>query len=84
MKEKIDIKSLALGAVLGAVITFSIAATTGGGRTAREYRVVPAKVLQSELEKAINASVAEGWEFVSASPLDNKHWGFAVLRREKK
>ena len=83
MKEKIDIKSLAFGAVLGAVITFSIAAATGGGRTAREYRVVPAKVLQSELEKAINASVAEGWEFVSASPLGND-WGFAVLSRQKK
>jgi SAM-dependent methyltransferase len=60
-----------------------IAAATGGGRTAREYRVVPAKVLQSELEKAINASVAEGWEFVSASPLGND-WGFAVLSRQKK
>lgn len=77
-----DTKSVLLGAALGAVIMFSVAATSTT-RTTWEYRTVPGKVLGNELGQAINASVAEGWEFVSASS-STEQWGFAVMRREKR
>jgi len=83
MKMKVEIKSLGLGAFLGAAIAFSVAAASRA-RTAWEYKVVPEDLFESKLEKVINTSVAEGWEFVSALPTGGEHWGFAVLRREKK
>jgi hypothetical protein len=83
MKTKLDIKSMVLGALLGAVIVFSVGAATGGSRTVWEYKTVPGKVFGEELGQAINGAVAQGWEFVSASP-STEQWGFAVMRREKK
>jgi hypothetical protein len=85
--KKIDIRSLLIGALLGATIVLSIAAATAtstGSRIVCEYRVVTGSVFQQELEKAINSSVAEGWDFVSASGPNEGNWGFAVLKREKK
>ena len=85
MKDRIELKSLLLGALLGAVAVLSIAATTGEEKhTAWEYRVVTAQAFQNELGKAINESAAQGWEFVSASGPNNDNWGMAVLRREKR
>jgi hypothetical protein len=81
--KKFDIKSALVGALLAVVITLSVAAATGS-RTAWEYKVVTSSVFGDELGKAINSSIAEGWEFVSASGPNNENWGFAVLRREKK
>lgn len=85
MKKPIDLKSLVLGAMLGAAIVFSVAATTNSGARVWEYKVVPGDVFpgQDQLDKAINATVTNGWDFVSASHL-NEHWAFAVMRREKK
>ena len=85
MKTKIDIKSSVLGAFLGAIIVFSLGAATGGGKPASwDYRIVPGKVFQGELEKGINTAVTEGWEFVSVSDMSTEQWAFAVMRREKK
>ena len=81
---KFDIKSALVGALLAVVITLSVAAAATGSRSAWEYRVVTGKGFQDELTKAINSSVAEGWEFVSASGPNAENWGLAVLRREKK
>lgn len=81
--KKFDIKSALVGALLAVVVTFSVAAATGS-RTAWDYKVVTGRVFQDELGKAINSSVADGWEFVSASGPNNENWGFAVLRKEKK
>ncbi len=82
--KKIDLKSVALGVLLGAIITFSVGAATSG-RLGWEYRIVAGKVLgnESQLDAAINAAAAQGWEFVSASP-STEQWGFAVMKRERK
>lgn len=82
--KRIEIRSLVLGTLLGAVVTLSVAAATvGGSRTVWEYKVVPGDVTGGLLEKAINNSASEGWELISTSPLTG-FYGFAVLRREKK
>jgi hypothetical protein len=81
--KHIDIKSALIGALLGITIALSVAAASAN-RTVWEYKVITAKGFQNELEKAINASVTEGWDFVSASGPNNENWGIAVLRRERK
>jgi len=63
MKHKIDIKSLALGAILSAVVMFSIAATTG--TSAWEYKIISGKVTFSTpgdplLGKQLDQAAAEG------------------------
>jgi len=85
LMKKVEIKSLLIGAVLAVVIMFAVAATPRrGNKTVWEYKVVTASAYQDELGKAINSSVGEGWDFVSASGPSNENWGMAVLRREKK
>ncbi len=78
--KKLDIRSAVIGALVAVVITLSVAAATGS-RTAWDYRVVSGSVFQDKLGQAINSSVAEGWEFVSASGPNNENWGIAVMRR---
>jgi hypothetical protein len=83
--KKVEIKSLLIGAVLAVVIMFAVAATPRRGyKTVWEYKVVTESAFKDELGKAINSSVGEGWDFVSASGPNNENWGMAVLRREKK
>jgi hypothetical protein len=85
MTPRIETKSLLLGTLLGAAAVASIAAATDNDRRAAwEYRVVTGRAFQDELGKAINASVAEGWEFVSASGPNNENRELAVLRRERR
>jgi hypothetical protein len=75
MKNKIHIKSLALGAVLGALIVFTVAAASKRGGAAWEYRVMhqlepgtegtansPPKPQSQSFEQRINAAAVEGWE----------------------
>ena len=81
--KNFDIKSAVVGALLAVVITLSVSAAIGS-RSAWEYKVVPGHGFHDELTEAINSSVAEGWEFVSASGPNAENWGLAVLRREKK
>ena len=52
-------------------------------KTVWEYKVVTASAFRDELGKAINSSVGEGWDFVSASGPNDGNWGMAVLRRGK-
>ena len=81
-QKRLDAKSVLFGIALGAVIMFSVGAATDNPRkTSWEYKTVAAKVLGDDLGRAINAQVAQGWEFVSASP-SAEQWGFAVLRRQ--
>ena len=82
--KKIEPKSLIIGAFLGAVIVFSIAAAAKGSRPVLEFKVISANVFQDELGKQINSVVAEGWDFVSASGPNDQNWAIAVLKREKK
>ena len=39
-----------------------------------------AKGFQNELEKAVNASAVEDWDYVSASEPNHEKWGSAVSR----
>jgi hypothetical protein len=80
MKNKIDITSMVLGALLGAVIVFSVAAATPN-RTSWEYKVVISNV--RDLEARINTTAADGFEFESAAGMEGQA-AFAVLKREKK
>jgi hypothetical protein len=86
MKKKIDIKSLLLGVLLGMATFFSVAAATNV-RAVWEYKVLAGTVFGSEskgtLEDAINNTVSQGWEFVSAAH-STERYGFAVMRREKR
>lgn len=79
--KKFDIRSAVLGALLAVVIALPVA-TAIGSRSAWEYKVVTENVYG--LTEAINDSVAEGWEFVSASGPSAGNSGLAVLRRVKK
>ena len=85
MKKKIDIKSLLLGALLGMATLFSVAAATNA-HPVWEYKVLTGIVWGREakgnLDDAINNTVAQGWEFVSAAH-STERYGFAVMRREK-
>lgn len=88
MKKKIDIKSLVLGALLGAVVVFSVAAATTFTPNSWNYRIVAGPLGNGNppgsptLESELNAAAADGWEFlqVSASATQGP---FAVLRKLK-
>lgn len=85
MKNKFDIKSLVLGGLLGAIIMFSVAATTG--KSACDYKIItgnlralgpdPAPTLGQQLDQA----AVDGWEVVSAAT--DGGFPFVILRRAK-
>jgi hypothetical protein len=79
MKSKIDIKSLVLGAVLGIAILFSVGAAADR-QAGWEYKVLISDA--NGLQSRINNSVAEGWQFVSASGIGERS-AFAIFRKEK-
>ena len=92
MNKKLDMKSLTIGVLVGTFICVSVAATTGPrGRTTWEYKTVENYAGSQRdtdgsyfgLDVDINASVAEGWDFVSASGSSSGR-GFAVLKRKVK
>jgi hypothetical protein len=89
MKTQIDVKSLVLGALLSTGIVLSIAlARTAAVSRAMEYKTVSGAVMPNlahfqRLDDEINRETTQGWEFVSASSVENS-WAFALLRREKK
>lgn len=78
--KKIELKSLLIGGLLGVAVMVSAAAATSG-RDVREYKVVYGRLSTQDLEKKINTSVSEGWEFVSVSGPNSNEYGLAVLRR---
>jgi hypothetical protein len=86
MKTKFDIKSMVLGALLGAATFFSVAAAADE-RAVWEYQVVTGTVFGSDskgqLGDAINTAANQGWQFVSASH-STERYGFAIMRRDKR
>ena len=66
MNNKIDIKSMAVGAFLGAVIVFSVAAGTTGDSTVWEYKTLQTYA-SGDLDKQLNDLGREGWDVVSSS-----------------
>ena len=97
MKDKINIKSLALGAVLGALFVITVAAAPKSGGAAWEYRVLshlepgtegtansPAKPQAQSFEQRINAAAAEGWEATGYAGESARSGSMVLLRRAKK
>ena len=76
MKNKINIKSLLFGAVLGAVIVFSLGAATGQKKT--EYRHVPTQ----QADEALNKLADEGWT-VLCTGTSSQQGGFYLLTRTR-
>lgn len=82
--NRAGVKIFASGVLAGAILVFTIGATVNSAPKSWEYKVVQGAVFGNEamLDGALNASVADGWEFVSASPSLDKY-GFAIMRRAK-
>jgi len=75
MKNKINIKSLVLGAALGAVVVFSVGAATEHKKP--EYRQLPTQLNDQSLNKLAD----EGWTVVCTGT--SQSGGFYVLTRTK-
>ena len=75
MKNKINIKSLLFGAVLGAVIVFSLGAATGQKKT--EYR----HVRTEQSDDTLNRLADEGWTVLCTGT--SQQGGFYLLTRTK-
>ncbi|PWU07963.1 MAG: hypothetical protein C5B50_30665 [Verrucomicrobia bacterium] len=77
MKNKINIKSLAFGAALGAAIVLSVGAATDHKKP--EYRQVP--IQQSD--ESLNKLADEGWTVVCTGAPQHGNSGFYILTRAK-
>ena len=83
---RVDVKSLLLGALVGACIVLAAAvATNSGGSTAWEYKIVVGKngMLAADFEQALNKAAAQGWLLVTTSSY-SEGMPLAVLKKEKK
>ena len=85
MKNKIHIRSLVAGVMLGVVVVFSLGAATGGiNRTTWEHKVVVIKsggTLQAGLEGPLDEAGKDGWEAVGVGLNANQH--FVLMKRAK-
>jgi hypothetical protein len=82
MKDKLDIKSLVIGVLLGAAVMFSVAAATG--RPAWDYKIISGRLGQSihpPLAQQLDQAAAEGWEVVTATSDDG--YPVLILRKQK-
>jgi hypothetical protein len=71
---------------IAAAASIFVGCSTCPHRTiAWEYKTVSGQVIGNEntLTAAINREAGQGWEFVSTGQAAD-HWGFAVMRRERK
>ena len=82
MKHKFDVKSMGIGALLGAAIMFSVAAATG--RPTWDYKIIAGRLGKSAnppLSQQLDQAVAEGWDVVTATSDDG--YPILILRRAK-
>ena len=82
MKQKFDIKSMVIGAFLGAVIVFSVAAATG--RRTWDYKLIAGRLGKSSnppLAQQLERAAAEGWDVITATSEDG--YPVLILRRQK-
>ena len=86
MNNKLNINSLLVGILLGAVAVICIAAATGaGGRTSWEYKIIaqPQHAIVQALEQPLNDADKDGWEVVGVSHSE-REGTFALMKRPKK
>jgi hypothetical protein len=86
MKNKINIKSLVFGAVLGAVVLFSVGADRSGESSqakAWDYKILQGYV-SGDLEKRLKLAGDEGWAVASStSPDGSSGMVLVILKRDK-
>ena len=87
MKNKINIKSLVFGAVLGAVVVSSVGAATDRSDENLQTKALDYKVLQcynSDIEKKLKLAGDEGWVVASSTSPDGLGGlVLVILKRDK-
>ena len=67
MKPNLDLKSLALGMLLGAIITTATVVSIAPKRVESwHYRTIPTEVLEKQLKERILQAIEEGWTLAYA------------------
>ncbi len=93
MKNLLKVKSLLLGAVLGAIVILAVAAAISK-QTIYEYTIVSGGIRESNPTdpakdglypvKRLNALAAEGWEAVGITCLPNDFSPLILVKKPKK
>lgn len=84
--KRIDLKSLLLGALVGASVLLSAAAVTSSDNTATwEYKILVGNngMRATDLQEGINKAAADGWTLASTSSY-SEGMPLAVMKRVKK
>jgi len=86
MKRRIDIKSLFLGATLGASLVFAIGAAPDREPAPVEYKTLRENVTDS-FDAKLNNMADQGWTLVSSSamhiPANSAPYAVVIFKREK-
>ena len=87
MKRKLDIKSVVLGAFLGALIVFSLGAATGGSGTVWEYKTVTvSRDSDEQADSKLNQLAQQQWtveSFTATFPPAGHLHRIYLLKRPK-
>lgn len=68
MKNKVELKSLVLGILIGAIVVASLAATTEPNQAESwQYQTTPQEVLKKKLKERIIQAVEERWTLAANS-----------------
>jgi hypothetical protein len=81
---KNQLLSLLAAAFAGAALTLCVGAATSS-HTAWEYKVIAGDAIgdSTSLQNKLNIAAESGWDFVSTAQAAD-HWGFVIMRRDKK
>ena len=79
--KKIDLRSAAVGLILGAAAVFGLGAANQERRS-MEYHVVAAQLFNGDFQRRVENAAAAGWVLEEANAF-NERYGFAVLSRER-
>ena len=82
MKNMFEIKSLVVGALLGAAVIFTVAAATG--KPTWDYKIIAGRLGQTgrpPLAQQLDQAAAEGWDVDTATSDDG--FPVVILRRQK-
>ena len=81
--RRIDLKSLAFGVLLGAGAFFTIAASSGTGRTPIEYRVIKGSISDEDFQTDLNKAAAQGWQFEDSDTYTDR-FAYAIMSRPRR
>ena len=78
--KRVDLKSLGLGALIGAGAVFTIAATGSTGRMPMEYQTAVGDIHSGDFRNQMNKF--SDWEFVGTGGVGERY-AYSVFRRTK-